>query len=152
MDENKLSTNVPGIFSGGDFITGPSTVIQAIASGRRAALAIDKHLQGDTRRVDILDEKATIQSDAGLALHLRTQTAIMVQHVLGKIDIRELLIEGGATGRDILDRLGWQRFDVIGEYGPGIVKMQVLGHQDQIVTLKPGSYPWPEELLGGNKT
>jgi NADH-quinone oxidoreductase subunit F len=68
VDKNKLSTNVPGIFSGGDFITGPSTVIQAIASGRRAALAIEKYLQGDTRRVDILDEKATIQSDAGLAL------------------------------------------------------------------------------------
>lgn len=93
-----------------------------------------------------------VVSDARLALYLRTQTAAMVQHVLGKIDIRELLIEGGATGRAILDRMGWQRLNVTGEYGPGIVKMQVPGHQDQIVTLKPGSYPWPEELLGGNKT
>lgn len=105
--------------------------------------------QGDHVIVAIVQP---VVSDAQLALHVRTQTAVMVQHVLGKIDIRELLIEGGATGRAILDRMGWQRLNVIGEYGPGIVKMQVLGHQDQIVTLKPGSYPWPEELLGGNKT
>ena len=111
-------------------------IVAALAKGDRVVAAIIQ----------------PVVSDARLALHIRTQTAVMVQHVLGKIDIRELLIEGGATGRAILDRMGWQRFNVIGEYGPGIVKMQVLGHQDQIVTLKPGSYPWPEELLGGNKT
>jgi NADH-quinone oxidoreductase subunit F len=68
VDRNKLSTNIPGIFSGGDFITGPSTVIQAIASGRRAALAIHQHLQGDKSRVEIIDEKSEFLSMAGLAL------------------------------------------------------------------------------------
>jgi NADH-quinone oxidoreductase subunit F len=68
VDKNKLSTNIPGIFSGGDFITGPSTVIQAIASGRRAAIAIDKYLQGDKSRVEIFDEKTGTPSAAGLAL------------------------------------------------------------------------------------
>jgi len=68
VDENTLATNIPGIFSGGDFISGPSTVIQAIASGRRAALAIHKHLQGDKSRVEIVDEKSELQSTAGLAL------------------------------------------------------------------------------------
>ncbi len=68
VDENTLATNIPGIFSGGDFITGPSTVIQAIASGRRAAIAIDKYLQGDKSRVEIIDEKTLTPSAAGLAL------------------------------------------------------------------------------------
>jgi NADH-quinone oxidoreductase subunit F len=68
VDENTLSTNIPGIFSGGDFISGPSTVIQAIASGRRAALAIHKHLQGDKSRITIMDEKTQRHSTAGLAL------------------------------------------------------------------------------------
>jgi NADH-quinone oxidoreductase subunit F len=68
VDPNKLTTNIQGIFSGGDFITGPSTVIQAIASGRRAAIAIDKYLKGDSGRVEILDEKTTMESKAGLAL------------------------------------------------------------------------------------
>ena len=68
VDENTLATNIPGIFSGGDFITGPSTVIQAIASGRRAAIAISKYIQGDTSRVEIIDEKTAMPSEAGLAL------------------------------------------------------------------------------------
>ena len=47
VNENTLATNIPGIFAGGDFTTGPTFVIRAIAAGRRAALAIDKHLRGD---------------------------------------------------------------------------------------------------------
>ena len=43
VDENTLATNIPGVFAGGDFTTGPTFVIRAIASGRRAALAIDKY-------------------------------------------------------------------------------------------------------------
>jgi NADH-quinone oxidoreductase subunit F len=72
VDGNTLATNIPGIFSGGDFITGPSTVIQAIASGRRAALAINKYLQGDAGRVEIIDEKTSMPSKSGLALEDET--------------------------------------------------------------------------------
>ncbi|UCD83176.1 MAG: FAD-dependent oxidoreductase [Desulfobacterales bacterium] len=72
VDKNTLATNIKGIFSGGDFITGPSTVIQAIASGRRAAIAIHKYLQGDTGRVEIVDEKTSTPSEAGLALEDET--------------------------------------------------------------------------------
>ena len=68
VDGNTLGTNIPGIFSGGDFITGPSTVIQAIASGRRAAIAINKYLQGDKSRIEIIDEKSEFPSVSGLAL------------------------------------------------------------------------------------
>ncbi|HDM09722.1 MAG: NADH-quinone oxidoreductase subunit NuoF [Deltaproteobacteria bacterium] len=68
VDENTLSTNIPGIFAGGDFTTGPTFVIRAIASGRRAALAIDKYLRGEKGRVEILDEKTRLREDLGLAL------------------------------------------------------------------------------------
>ncbi|VEN74897.1 NADH:ubiquinone oxidoreductase, NADH-binding subunit (NuoF-like) [Candidatus Desulfarcum epimagneticum] len=69
VDENTLSTNVPGVFAGGDFTTGPTFVIRAIASGRRAALAIDKHLRKDDSRVEIVDEKTSMaMEDEGLAL------------------------------------------------------------------------------------
>ena len=68
VDENRLSTNVAGVFAGGDFTTGPSTVIRAIASGRRAALAIDKYLQGQTDRLQILDEKSAQTVEHRLAL------------------------------------------------------------------------------------
>ncbi len=68
VDKNSLTTNVEGIFAGGDFITGPTTVISAIASGRRAAIAIDHYLSGIKGPVQIVDEKTQFFETAGLAL------------------------------------------------------------------------------------
>jgi NADH-quinone oxidoreductase subunit F len=58
VDSNTLATNIPGIFAGGDFVTGPGMVVDAIAAGKRAAMAIDKYLRSDTTRVEIYDRKA----------------------------------------------------------------------------------------------
>jgi heterodisulfide reductase subunit A-like polyferredoxin len=41
-----LQTHRPGIFAGGDVITGPATVIEAVAAGKRAAKYIAEYLQG----------------------------------------------------------------------------------------------------------
>ncbi|MDI6763231.1 MAG: FAD-dependent oxidoreductase [Thermodesulfobacteriota bacterium] len=41
-------TNVPGIFAGGDFVTGPRDVIRVIADGRKATLSIHQYLSGET--------------------------------------------------------------------------------------------------------
>jgi NADH-quinone oxidoreductase subunit F len=60
IDDNRLATNIPGVFAGGDFITGPGMVIEAIAAGRRGAIAIDKYLKGDTSRVEIYDLKPSV--------------------------------------------------------------------------------------------
>ncbi|MFC1725304.1 NAD(P)-binding protein [candidate division KSB1 bacterium] len=46
VDDNSLMTSKPGVFAGGDAVTGPNTVIDAIAAGHRAAHAIDLYLQG----------------------------------------------------------------------------------------------------------
>jgi NADH-quinone oxidoreductase subunit F len=44
------TTNIPGIFAGGDVAAGASTVIKAVASGERAAVAIDRYLRKDRNR------------------------------------------------------------------------------------------------------
>jgi NADH-quinone oxidoreductase subunit F len=72
VDENTLSTNIKGVFAGGDFTTGPTFLIRAIASGRRAALAIHKYLEGDAGRLHIPDEKTGLAEDAALALEEET--------------------------------------------------------------------------------
>ena len=41
-------TNVDGVFAGGDVVTGPNTVIDAMASGKIAAEMIDKYIRGDS--------------------------------------------------------------------------------------------------------
>jgi NADH-quinone oxidoreductase subunit F len=68
VDPNTLATNVPGVFAGGDFTTGPTFVIRAIASGRRAAIAINKYLTKDNTPVYIPDEKSVRHTELGLAL------------------------------------------------------------------------------------
>ncbi len=43
-------TSIPGIFSGGDVVSGPATIIKAIASGERTAVTIDQYLAKDRTR------------------------------------------------------------------------------------------------------
>lgn len=41
-----LETNMPGIFAGGDVVTGPKSVVEALAAGRKAAISINRHFRG----------------------------------------------------------------------------------------------------------
>jgi NADH-quinone oxidoreductase subunit F len=41
-----LLTSRPGVFAGGDVVTGPNTVVDAIAAGKRAADTIERHVRG----------------------------------------------------------------------------------------------------------
>ncbi len=43
-------TSVPGLFAGGDAVTGPATVVEAAAAGRNAAAAINRFLGGTGRK------------------------------------------------------------------------------------------------------
>ena len=46
-DPVSLQTSIPGVFAGGDAVYGPKTVIEAIASGKKAAESIDRYLNPD---------------------------------------------------------------------------------------------------------
>ena len=48
--EETLATECPGVFAGGDVVTGPKTVLDAMGSGKLAAEMIDKHLRGEVLR------------------------------------------------------------------------------------------------------
>ncbi len=50
VDDNTLSSNRPGVFAGGDVVTGPNTVIAAIAAGKRVANMIDRYIKGEELR------------------------------------------------------------------------------------------------------
>ena len=56
-----LQTSRQGVFAGGDCVSGPSTVIEAIAAGRKAAEAIDRYLggKGDISESLVAPEEAT---------------------------------------------------------------------------------------------
>jgi len=46
VDSDTLATSREGVYAGGDAVTGPASVIEAIAAGRQAAISIDKYLGG----------------------------------------------------------------------------------------------------------
>jgi len=65
-DPLTLETNIKGIFAGGDTVTGPNTVIDAMAAGRKAAISIDRYLNGEDIRIGREEEgtqKSEIEAD-----------------------------------------------------------------------------------------
>jgi len=47
VDSETLVTTAPGVFAGGEVITGPGSVVGSMALGRRAAISIDAYLRGE---------------------------------------------------------------------------------------------------------
>ena len=45
-DPKTLATNLPGVFAGGDAVTGPDLAVRAVAAGKLAAASIDQYLSG----------------------------------------------------------------------------------------------------------
>ncbi len=65
-----LSTNREGVFAGGDLVTGPNTVADAIAAGKKAAFVIDRYLRGEeliepprSKRPQVFVEPAAVDQD-----------------------------------------------------------------------------------------
>ncbi len=44
VDRRSLKTNLEGVYAGGDAVTGPAMVVDALAAGKRAAFSIDREL------------------------------------------------------------------------------------------------------------
>ena len=67
VDPDTLTTSREGVFAGGDVVSGPASVIEAIAAGRQAAIAIDKYLGGSGDIDEVLapsEEAVTLLEEA----------------------------------------------------------------------------------------
>ena len=60
VDRGNLATSQRGIFAGGDAVSGPSTIIEAIAQGRLACVSIDRFLGGTGNLAEALSEESTL--------------------------------------------------------------------------------------------
>jgi len=89
-----------------------------------------------------IDNSENKKGDADL---LRERIAEVTRLVFEKINIGELLIEGGSVAYAIVQKLGWKSFIPTEELEQGIVRMHVAGQSHTHLTIKPGSYEWPEE-------
>ena len=80
-----------------------------------------------------------------LAGHL-TQLA---EVILKQAAIKRVYAEGGATAVELARRMGWTRLTVLREVAPGVATLAVNGSQCLQLTIKPGTYVWPEEVQCG---
>ena len=74
VDPATLATHRPGVFAGGDLVTGPNTVVEAIAAGRKAAEVIDRYVHGkplkvppQVKRPEVFIEPAEVGDEEGEA-------------------------------------------------------------------------------------
>jgi len=72
VDPRTFATNREGVFAGGDLVTGPNTVADAIATGKRVAAVIDRYLRGEPLALDpriklpeVLIEPSEVDAEAG---------------------------------------------------------------------------------------
>lgn len=47
VDLDTLETSLAGVFAGGDVVSGPATVIEAVVAGKKAAVSIDRYLKSE---------------------------------------------------------------------------------------------------------
>ena len=53
VNPETLRTNLEGVFAGGDCVSGPATLIEALDAGNRVARSIDAYLQGRTAEPEV---------------------------------------------------------------------------------------------------
>jgi hypothetical protein len=67
-DGETMATSREGVWAGGDAVTGPASVIGAIAAGRKAAASIDKYLGGSGNIEEHLTKERKIGMCAGITV------------------------------------------------------------------------------------
>ena len=98
-----LQTSIPGVFAGGDVITGPATVIEAVEAGKRAARYMVKYFQGDELPTEWQDEPPVgtnwveIPDDAPTLNRMRVPTLPVEERLPGFKEVSLLVDE--ETGR-----------------------------------------------------
>lgn len=107
-----------------------------------------------SRITQLLGQKgfAAVLTDHTVARDRRAPAAItrgfvrLARQLHGNAAFRHLLIAGGATAGAILHELGWTKLQVLRVWSPGVVTLCPPGESGVTVTLKPGSYDWPDDL------
>jgi len=77
---------------------------------------------------------------------IKDMVAEVVSQVIHVTKIDELVIEGGATASAIFKKMNFTRFIPTYEFAAGVVKMKVNSLNEMYVTIKPGSYQFPEQV------
>ena len=76
VDPVTLETSLPGVFAAGVAVAGPGSVVEAIASGKKAALSIDRYLRGKDLKVGRETEAKRVKKPPREGVEKRGRQAI----------------------------------------------------------------------------
>lgn len=107
-------------------------VVQAFADGRRVVLGVGL---------------PTVH-DAQAARRLPESLVDIAELVLRRVAIKYIFAEGGATSAELVRRMKWSRLEVRREWAPGVATLAVADENPLWLTIKPGSYSWPQAWTG----
>ena len=77
---------------------------------------------------------------------LATYLARIAESVLRRGQLGQVYVEGGATAIELVRRMGWGRLTVLREVAPGVATLRVADAPSLCLTVKPGSYAWPNQI------
>jgi len=80
------------------------------------------------------------------ARSLATHLVRIAASVLRRGQVGQIYVEGGATAIELVRRMGWDRLTVLREVTPGVATLRVAAAPALCLTMKPGSYTWPEQI------
>jgi heterodisulfide reductase subunit A2 len=115
VDKDTLATNVPGIFAGGDVVTGTTFVVDAISAGHKAARSIEAYLKQEEKEarvwppvlesIEKLPEAKLDKAQAKQLMEVKSQAARAVpeKRAAGerKGDFSE--VESGLTEEEVIE-------------------------------------------------
>lgn len=87
-------------------------------------------------------------SDAAIAARLSSHLVTVAVAVRSRADVTQFFAEGGATAVELARRMGWWRLSVSREWQQGVVTL-TANNGKSFLTMKPGSYVWPEVICRG---
>jgi len=98
-----LQTGVKGIFAGGDMVTGPGTIVESMAHGRKAAISIDRYFEEkiSSKKGVRRDTNLTFEKPASLFQENGTRSS--ARH--GETPRRQHHCRGGDGGGKALSQL-----------------------------------------------
>ena len=73
----------------------------------------------------------------------------LTKKLLHEQKIEHLWIEGGATASSIIRGHNWNFLKTLHEWERGVVSLTTGNKDEPILTIKPGSYPWPKDVWKG---
>ncbi len=81
VDKDTLATSLPGVFAGGDVITGTAFIVDAIAAGHTAARSIDRFLNGLPLKAEEPRPPAVELDELEIRQRIATNPAAQVERV-----------------------------------------------------------------------